>query len=254
MACLLSGAKQMASIWPAWAASMHRSSTCSTERPPAASARPWCTASGATVSRARKAGRAVSVRPRAWAMLAMGAVATCRPAMRWPCCHSQGSPASTMLAFCMASGRASRRAISSAPMPAGSPRVRATTGSSDAGMCGSVDLDVVLADDFAKALVLGVVQGDELRLAHGLQLGAHGLQARARLGHGQHLVDLVVHPGLHGAGCGRWHVDAVPGAYLHAGQAGLGQRGHLGQLGVAPGRSEERRVGKECRSRWSPYH
>ena len=23
---------------------------------------------------------------------------------------------------------------------------------------------------------------------------------------------------------------------------------------VEPGRSEERRVGKECRSRWSPYH
>src|SRR2546421_3986974 len=23
---------------------------------------------------------------------------------------------------------------------------------------------------------------------------------------------------------------------------------------LAPGRSEERRVGKECRSRWSPYH
>ena len=23
---------------------------------------------------------------------------------------------------------------------------------------------------------------------------------------------------------------------------------------VIPGRSEERRVGKECRSRWSPYH
>ena len=23
---------------------------------------------------------------------------------------------------------------------------------------------------------------------------------------------------------------------------------------VAPTRSEERRVGKECRSRWSPYH
>src|SRR2546430_7297608 len=33
-----------------------------------------------------------------------------------------------------------------------------------------------------------------------------------------------------------------------------------GELGVflvdaaGPGRSEERRVGKECRSRWSPYH
>src|SRR2546425_9552226 len=26
------------------------------------------------------------------------------------------------------------------------------------------------------------------------------------------------------------------------------------ELAVAPGRSEERRVGKECRSRWSPYH
>ena len=25
-------------------------------------------------------------------------------------------------------------------------------------------------------------------------------------------------------------------------------------LGVTMGRSEERRVGKECRSRWSPYH
>ena len=24
--------------------------------------------------------------------------------------------------------------------------------------------------------------------------------------------------------------------------------------GAAVGRSEERRVGKECRSRWSPYH
>ena len=28
--------------------------------------------------------------------------------------------------------------------------------------------------------------------------------------------------------------------------------GVLGGLGL--GRSEERRVGKECRSRWSPYH
>ena len=25
-------------------------------------------------------------------------------------------------------------------------------------------------------------------------------------------------------------------------------------VGLAPWRSEERRVGKECRSRWSPYH
>ena len=26
------------------------------------------------------------------------------------------------------------------------------------------------------------------------------------------------------------------------------------QVGAEPIRSEERRVGKECRSRWSPYH
>src|SRR3712207_6880592 len=33
------------------------------------------------------------------------------------------------------------------------------------------------------------------------------------------------------------------------------QRGRDGErLLVAPFRSEERRVGKECRSRWSPYH
>src|SRR3989449_6046808 len=40
----------------------------------------------------------------------------------------------------------------------------------------------------------------------------------------------------------------------------LHERQHLGGDGVAAGRhavrgrSEERRVGKECRSRWSPYH
>src|SRR2546430_6419384 len=28
----------------------------------------------------------------------------------------------------------------------------------------------------------------------------------------------------------------------------------LTAIGVSSGRSEERRVGKECRSRWSPYH
>src|SRR2546427_7608796 len=32
------------------------------------------------------------------------------------------------------------------------------------------------------------------------------------------------------------------------------QRDQLEDLFDAKGRSEERRVGKECRSRWSPYH
>ena len=29
---------------------------------------------------------------------------------------------------------------------------------------------------------------------------------------------------------------------------------YIKNLGIFPDRSEERRVGKECRSRWSPYH
>ena len=29
---------------------------------------------------------------------------------------------------------------------------------------------------------------------------------------------------------------------------------HIYAQVIAPNRSEERRVGKECRSRWSPYH
>ena len=34
----------------------------------------------------------------------------------------------------------------------------------------------------------------------------------------------------------------------------IGKVHRLGLSGRAKARSEERRVGKECRSRWSPYH
>ena len=37
---------------------------------------------------------------------------------------------------------------------------------------------------------------------------------------------------------------------LHAGNFGSAQTGNIMEMA----RSEERRVGKECRSRWSPYH
>src|SRR5260370_28879431 len=55
--------------------------------------------------------------------------------------------------------------------------------------------------------------------------------------------------------------DLVEGRILIHGERGDGpakrrsvpvERG--GDGGGASGRSEERRVGKECRSRWSPYH
>src|SRR3712207_3202986 len=45
---------------------------------------------------------------------------------------------------------------------------------------------------------------------------------------------------------------------LPEGQMGNSEVGHLnigaGRVVYQPLRSEERRVGKECRSRWSPYH
>src|SRR2546422_2299477 len=53
-------------------------------------------------------------------------------------------------------------------------------------------------------------------------------------------------------------------AIIGGGPAGLLTAAHLAQSGLDVGvfeehprigeRSEERRVGKECRSRWSPYH
>src|SRR3712207_9524629 len=44
-----------------------------------------------------------------------------------------------------------------------------------------------------------------------------------------------------------------PDAALVIGDTALPKKGAL-SVGVARQRSEERRVGKECRSRWSPYH
>ena len=38
------------------------------------------------------------------------------------------------------------------------------------------------------------------------------------------------------------------------GPSGCGKSTLLNIMGLLDARSEERRVGKECRSRWSPYH
>ena len=53
----------------------------------------------------------------------------------------------------------------------------------------------------------------------------------------------------------RLHAGNVGGLKLRAGVLLAGvQVGSVSDIKLANDRSEERRVGKECRSRWSPYH
>src|SRR3989441_10013554 len=70
--------------------------------------------------------------------------------------------------------------------------------------------------------------------------------ARLRLDVGPHLGEVTA---------GEAHLE-LHGASPHALRRDLelAVAGHGPALGGADGRSEERRVGKECRSRWSPYH
>src|SRR2546430_9963915 len=53
-------------------------------------------------------------------------------------------------------------------------------------------------------------------------------------------------------------VDQQPGTRVQRVRVVIGQAAVEDEIrparGFAPDRSEERRVGKECRSRWSPYH
>src|SRR3712207_7850884 len=53
------------------------------------------------------------------------------------------------------------------------------------------------------------------------------------------------------------HLDVLPLSVQHPQRRLQHQRGvacHICAVLPIFGRSEERRVGKECRSRWSPYH
>src|SRR2546426_12459205 len=43
-------------------------------------------------------------------------------------------------------------------------------------------------------------------------------------------------------------------AFADQGEYGTALEEYRKSLAINPNRSEERRVGKECRSRWSPYH
>jgi len=57
---------------------------------------------------------------------------------------------------------------------------------------------------------------------------------------------------------GRMHtVELVPGKEFHTHRGLIAHDAIIGEpegIVVTSTRSEERRVGKECRSRWSPYH
>ena len=65
---------------------------------------------------------------------------------------------------------------------------------------------------------------------------------------GQYLTGFFIKKGNHVTG-----VDLLPARSFFASASGsTGSAAH--QCGFIAARSEERRVGKECRSRWSPYH
>ena len=58
---------------------------------------------------------------------------------------------------------------------------------------------------------------------------------------------------------GTWNAEIVPGLAPQSGDVVIGKQTYSPFLNPAferalVERSEERRVGKECRSRWSPYH
>src|SRR2546429_9375440 len=56
------------------------------------------------------------------------------------------------------------------------------------------------------------------------------------------------------AGCGRVQCEGGLVEQIRPGDVVWFSPGEKHWHGATPTRSEERRVGKECRSRWSPYH
>src|SRR2546430_14317813 len=82
---------------------------------------------------------------------------------------------------------------------------------------------------------------DEFDRLVDVRLPASGASGRLLAGRGEHLVTLRYEAGL------RRRQDFAIARF------GLGAE-RLKEIECGPTRSEERRVGKECRSRWSPYH
>src|SRR5256884_8764079 len=119
-------------------------------------------------------------------------------------------------------------------------------------LLGIVVRDFFLAQAAAPRVVAGVNQypvgpGGETRLA--AKAGDAALHFQKCLLHGVFGVDGIAknipRQVLHA--CTMHGIQTLVGAQI-TGPAGSGQ------CGILTRRSEERRVGKECRSRWSPYH
>ena len=66
--------------------------------------------------------------------------------------------------------------------------------------------------------------------------------------------DRFLHLRENGAGVGFATYDCATGEPQEFGQISKQNLPPDGQNAIPAARSEERRVGKECRSRWSPYH
>src|SRR3712207_8525068 len=64
----------------------------------------------------------------------------------------------------------------------------------------------------------------------------------------------ALHGLLDDVGHGEEGALPVAEALVHDFVGGIEYAGHVAALSQRLVRSEERRVGKECRSRWSPYH
>src|ERR1039457_3190002 len=100
---------------------------------------------------------------------------------------------------------------------------------------------------FSTHEVYGVIGAAAALVACDQRIRAHG----ARAHDGARGVDVALALGGHNA-LGR---DAFFDPTLQCGiHVAIGIAGSDAKLAESVGRSEERRVGKECRSRWSPYH
>src|SRR5690625_5423881 len=106
-----------------------------------------------------------------------------------------------------------------------------------------------LGAPFWRTYTITEVDDDIVRIA--VRTQGRGSRAVAELAAGQRILTSGPH--------GTMTASRVFGGTTALVTAGIGITPSLGLLrpdgpGELPARSEERRVGKECRSRWSPYH